>query len=189
VDTDLHLIERFPASRLYGQLSISLRANTHYRHLDPETVCKPPSSPELKLMTVPLDFQLRRKYYEAQILAQYIFLQHINAQYPHEPISADNHPLICQVLQKDLGRVNVWCALGAWLRIDGGQYEEHWRVPEDLSYGLVLQYPEPVIAFAATFLNRKFRNGIRGAIAPEVVTKIQCVAEKYCEITDSLRKR
>lgn len=185
----MHLIERFPASNLYGQLSISLRANTHYRHLDPETVCKPPNSPDLKLMTVPLDFQLRRKYYEAQILAQYIFLQHINAQYPGEPINPENHPLICQVLQKDLGRVNVWCALGAWLRIDGSRYEDNCRVPEDLSYGLVLQYPEPVIAFAATFLNRKFRNGIRAAIAPEVVDKIQRVAEKYCHITDALRER
>jgi hypothetical protein len=69
-------------------------------------------------------------------------------------VDEEGYWLLPKILNADIDRVNIPSAIAAWLTID------HWRVsdvdekraPEDLSYGIVLDYPIPIIRYAEVFL-------------------------------------
>lgn len=52
---------------------------------------------------------------------------------------------------RDINRVPVQAAAVAWLSFDGWRWdkEKYPGFPEDLSYGLVLEYPQPILAATA----------------------------------------
>jgi hypothetical protein len=111
--------------------------------------------------------------YEPEYLYEYLLRQTCGLQLQCSTYAGILQPvqieLLCEVMMADLRRLNTYAALVAWLSIDGFCWQEFlrrpevradalWRrtapewVPEDLAYGLVLQYPEGVLRMATHVL-------------------------------------
>lgn len=87
-------------------------------------------------------------YYFRARMAAWIMDDAIQEHYPDHPEGPKASAAINDVVNTDITRVTIDLAAAAWLTID------HWRlhvafpnidIPSDLSYGLVLQYPQPVL--------------------------------------------
>lgn len=62
----------------------------------------------------------------------------------------DNRPLLCWLMENDFHRVILPIAVTAWLTVDEFRWHHYFEdIPEDLHYGLVTQYPEVIIYYAA----------------------------------------
>lgn len=67
-------------------------------------------------------------------------------------------PLVATVAYKDMAKVNAFICAVAWLSIDDFKWHTQYPsylVPEDLSYGLVLQYPDFIIPFCSVIADYK----------------------------------
>lgn len=66
----------------------------------------------------------------------------------------EGHYVLNELVDADCARVNVPLAIAAWLTTDGWRaHKEYEGIPEDLSYGLVTQYPVPLLKLANQFLH------------------------------------
>lgn len=88
------------------------------------------------------------QYYFRARMAAWIMDDAIEKHYPDHPEGPKASAAINDVVNTDITRVTIDLAAAAWLTID------HWRlhvvfpeieIPSDLSYGLVLQYPQPML--------------------------------------------
>lgn len=71
-------------------------------------------------------------------------------------LSEDNIPVAVKLYYQDLTRANIFVSLVAWLSTDGFRWHTNpmfANIPEDLSYSLVLNYPEFIIPVARLVTN------------------------------------
>lgn len=62
--------------------------------------------------------------------------------------------ILNELVDADVNRVTVPLAIAAWLTTDNWRAHEYYpEAPEDLSYGLVTDYPIPILRLANQFLN------------------------------------
>lgn len=91
------------------------------------------------------DKRFTYRYHRLLSLSQEVALQHYRS---------DIGETMRSLMLKDLARVTVLSAVTAWLTTDGLRWHNlDPDVPEDLSYGLVLQYPRGVLSYAAMIAN------------------------------------
>jgi hypothetical protein len=62
----------------------------------------------------------------------------------------DDRPILCWLMENDIHRVIAPVAVTAWLTIDEFRWHHYIPgIPQDLHYGLVTQYPEVIVCYAA----------------------------------------
>ena len=98
------------------------------------------------------------KYFRKSALSLIIMAKIAAEKYPEQLIEIDSviNPVPYTLAVRDLSRVIYPIAATAWLTTDHFRWhtlEGYEAVPEDLSYGLVLQYFEPVIEATRYFLS------------------------------------
>jgi hypothetical protein len=100
------------------------------------------------------------QYYNKRYLFVQVILSDIKEFYPGEfecsPAEADTfEPMFYKIISADMNRICVDAACCAWLSWDNKSLADFdlpaEQVPECLSYGLVLEYPRPLIR-GASFL-------------------------------------
>ena len=90
-------------------------------------------------------------YFRLLALGAMVTLQTLKKSQPQAPVSVNDHrPLLCSLMENDIHRVIAPVAITAWLTLD--EFRWHTYIPEipcDLNYGLVTDYPETIISYAA----------------------------------------
>lgn len=67
-------------------------------------------------------------------------------------------PFVSTVIYKDISKVNAFICAVAWLSSDEFKWHikyPEYQIPEDLSYGLVLQYPDFIIPYCCVLADYK----------------------------------
>jgi hypothetical protein len=85
-----------------------------------------------------------------------------------EDMSSDYTYLVEVLMQNDLNKVNLFFALVAWLSIDNFRWHKlpnFSHISEDLSYGLVSEYPDLILPYAC------FIADINRRVSLELITK------------------
>lgn len=114
------------------------------------------------------------QYFRLSLLAQhagYLQERSLDNQTTHE-----GHPLALALTSADLRHSILPIALAAWLSPDEWRWESKYGAPEDLYYGLVLEYPTYVLAIASYTLKLN-REELNRQIAPETVAECERIAE------------
>lgn len=144
----------------------------------------PPSSQYPSILTVqPLDYKYLFEYTLYQIQGIYLAQREIIAG---KEIGMQTRKRQCEVfvsvIHNDLKRVSTLTALAAWLTTD------HWRwhekvehLPEDLAYGLVLQYPNAVLRFTQFMLYKQHRRELLKLLKPIAVERSYREAKRNLE--------
>lgn len=111
---------------------------------------------------IPQNKDFLESYYRLQILAEQVAAINycLVRQRSLLPIEQDTNGflLISNLIKQDTRRVVLPIAVTSWLTIDEFRWHNSGipgtqEVPEDLSYGLVMSYPEYVIPYACFVLN------------------------------------
>lgn len=90
-------------------------------------------------------------YFRLLALGAVITLQTLRKTQPQVTLSIeDGRPLLCSLMENDIHRVISPVAVTAWLTLDNFRWHHHIpNIPTDLHYGLVINYPEAIIGYAA----------------------------------------
>lgn len=96
-------------------------------------------------------------------------------------------PLVATVMYADLGQVNAFVAAAAWLTTDDFRWhnqDKQLKVPETLSYGLVLQYPDFILPYCSVIADYG-RAGLEKDVADYIKEKIKISAVEQIRDTAS----
>lgn len=110
-----------------------------------------------RVLDVPLGKHETYLYYYRSRLACYAALKALRTHYGRDlrEEAPDGGYLMIALIDQDMRKANHQACLAAWLTWDGWRWHhENPEVPEDLSYGLVLSYPIPVLSLARVLLAR-----------------------------------
>lgn len=103
-------------------------------------------------------------YYFRARMAAWIMDDAIVKHYPDHPDSNSASAMINSVINTDITRVTIDLAAAAWLTIDEWRLHVEFpdlEIPTDLSYGLVLQYPEPILRQARFLAGESVRDELQ----------------------------
>lgn len=138
---------------------------------------------DIQLTEMPADMRFLWNYYIRLDLSFYLMNKTSLEKYPNdvvETVDVDYAvPTVCAIAREDIKRVVFPAAAIAWLNynhdfkwhVHGGANE----VPEDLSYGLVLKYPEPILR-SCYYFTGLLKNEEDPALPEEVVRTAQIYA-------------
>lgn len=179
-----HLIELIYEKRTPGKL------------IDGDTVWEIPLNHEVNYMR--FDEEFLHKYYRLLLEAEWVGLLHfcpykyapleIRKDLKEEQLKKYNEQkcnILKHILFKDLNRANVLISLSAWLTVDDFRWHNiDSSVPEDLSYGLVLSYPDFVLPYAS-YCSGLARDKIKNTLLNEETkekldNRAKRNAEKHC---------
>jgi hypothetical protein len=101
------------------------------------------------LSPIPKSLLDRYRYYEERYLVVQIVMYDLERFYDYKPEEdSDYEPTLYRLMKADLARVPLPAALAAWLSWDDWRFTNE-LAEIDLSYGLVLDYPQPLIRSAS----------------------------------------
>lgn len=177
-NTDLSYIEKYPPTALRELFRQKVLANNAgwflAEYLPPVTFpaiknqgwCRYPGQPDFVYY-----------YYRLLALSECIAWQILlNTQPTFTQCVNDQRPILCSLIEHDINRVIAPVAIAAWLTTDNFRWHQHINgIPKDLNYGLVLQYPEAIIAYAAFIAG--FNRGKQLAIlTPQIIAECENLA-------------
>lgn len=176
-----HLIDLIYEKRTPGKL------------IDGDTIWEIPQNYRVNYMR--FDEEFLYKYYKLLVESEWVGLVHFcpNRYAPLEirknleeeqlkKYNEDKCSILRYVLFKDLSRANVLITLSAWLTVDDFRWHNFdSSVPEDLSYGLVLSYPDFVLPYAS-YCSGLARDKIKNKLFNENIReKLDLRAKKNAE--------
>jgi len=165
-----HLIELIYEKRTPGQL------------IDGETIWEIPYNHPVNFMR--FDEEFLYKYYRLLIESEWVGLVHF-CPYKYAPLeirknlteeqlkkyNEDKCGILRQFIYNDLIKANVLITLSAWLSIDDFRWHDFdSSVPEDLTHGLVLSYPDFVLPYAS-YCSGLARDKIKNKLFDEELIK------------------
>lgn len=123
-------------------------------------------------------------YYRAQLIALQLFVERTAEIYP-ERMRPDGLPEIYDELMESLQEVHIYAAAVAWLEIGDWRWNHEARYVNtpDLHYGLVLSYPEPVLA-ATAYLANLYRTDLEKTLSTEGLVHAETTALKKARELD-----
>lgn len=88
-------------------------------------------------------------------------------------------PIASAIVTADLRQATVLFAMTAWLSVDNYRWPDKYKIPNDLFYGLVLQYPGYILGFSSFVLSLEHRNRYLSMISESSISKCEEIAHTY----------
>ncbi len=113
-------------------------------------------------------------YYLERFRFTHLMLSELKTYYPKQAAVQDGsvyHPVLFDITSIDTARLRLEAACCAWLSWDGKTLKDVGvpvdQIPDGLSYGLVLRYPEPIMRAACYLAEETKEEELLYRITPE----------------------
>lgn len=113
-------------------------------------------------------------YYLERFRFTHLMLNELQTYYPKQAAVENTslyHPVLFDITSIDTAQLRLEAACCAWLSWDGKTLKDHGvpveQIPDGLSYGLVLRYPEPIMRAACYLVGETKEEELLYRITPE----------------------